>query len=86
MAKITVGASFISKQSHMVIYSDEVFKGWLQIIQMQNKKPTATVFRCLAGLNEEEVKQIQSKIRFEHIVLSKSAKDVHLIDMPERVM
>ena len=37
-------------------------------------------------MDEEEVKQIQSKIRSEHIVLSKSAKDVHLIDMPERVM
>ncbi len=85
MAKITVGASFISKQSHMVIYSDEVFKGWLEIIEMQNKKPTATVFRCLAGLDEEEVKQIQSKIRSGQIVVSKGTKDVDLIDKPEHV-
>ena len=85
LARITVGASFISKQAHMVITSDEVFKGWLEIMEKQNKKPTATVFRCLAGLDEQEVKQIQSEIRSGQIVISKGAKDVDLIDMPERI-
>ena len=69
----------------MVITSDEVFKGWLEIMEKQNKKPTATVFRCLAGLDEQEVKQIQSEIRSGQIVISKGAKDVDLIDMPERI-
>ena len=71
MAKVTVRAAFISKQSHMVICFDEIFKGWLEIIENQNKKPSAATFRCLAGLDESEVKQIQIEIKSGQIVLSK---------------
>ena len=88
MARITAGVSFISKQAHMVVYSEEVFKGWLEIIQeleKKNKKPGVTVFRCLAGLEEEEVKQIQEKIRSGSIVLSKGTKDGDVIDMADHV-
>ena len=85
MARITVGQSFISKQAHMVICSDEVFKGWLKIIQEQDKKPAATAFRCLAGLEEEEVKQIQSEIISRKIILSKGAKITNEVDMAERI-
>ena len=85
MARITVGQSFISKQAHMVICSDEVFKGWLKIIQEQDKKPAAAAFRCLAGLEEEDVKQIQSEIRSGEIILSKGAKSTNEVDMAERI-
>ena len=85
MAKITVGPAFISKQSCMVIFSNKIFIGWLEIIKKQTKKPSAATFRCLAGLDDLEVKQIQAKIQFEQIVLSKGVKDAHVIDMPEHI-
>lgn len=88
MARITAGVSFISKQAHMVVYSEDIFKDWLEIIQeleKKNKRPGVTVFRCLAGLDEEEVKQVQAEIKSGSIVLSKGTKDEDVIDMPEYV-
>ena len=85
MARITVGQSFVSKQADMVICSDEVFKGWLKIIQEQDKKLAAAAFRCLAGLEEEDVKQIQSEIRSGEIILSKGTKSTNEVDMAERI-
>ena len=85
MAKIIVGPSFISKQSHMVICSNEIFKGWLEIIKKQTKKPSAATFRCLAGLDDLEVKQIQAKIQSRQILLSKGVKDADVNDMAERI-
>ena len=69
----------------MVISSDEVFKGWLEIMEKQNKKSTATVFRCLVVLDEQEVKQIQLEIKSGQIFISKGAKDVDFIDILERI-
>ena len=68
MARMSMGASFISKQAHMINYSDEVFQRWLEIVQRlenDNKKWGATSFRYLCGLEEDEVVGIQEEIEME---------------------
>ena len=88
MARISAGTSFITKQAHMVTYSQEVFQGWLDIIQQLEKdikKPSATVFWFLCGLDEDKVKRLQREIRAENIVLSKGPKDAYVIDLPEQI-
>ena len=60
MARMSMSASFISKQAHMITYSDEVFQCWLEIVQRlenDNKKPSAIYFYYLCGLEEAEVLQ-----------------------------
>ncbi|MCO5570655.1 hypothetical protein L7F22_024382 [Adiantum nelumboides] len=88
MARICVGVSFITKQAHMVTYSDAIFNEWIDImieLEKGNKKPSVTVFRYLAGLDEEEVKKLQAEITDGTIVLSKGIKDTDIMDMLERI-
>ena len=88
MARMSVGASFISKQAHMITYSDEVFQRWLEIVQRlenYNKKPGATSFCYLCGLEEDEVVGIQEEIENGKILLSKGAKEANMMDMADRI-
>lgn len=91
MAETSVGAAFLAKQGHMVTYSDEVYNVWLDIIKgleegtIEGRKPNATHFRCLSGLDEDNVKKIQDAIKAKEIVLVKGPKDIDTKDMAEFV-
>ena len=91
MVETYVGAAFLAKQGHMVTYSDEVYNVWLDIIKgleegtMEGRKPNATHFRCLSGLDEDNVKKIQDAIKAKEIVLVKGPKDIDTKDMAEFV-
>ena len=87
MAKTTAGISFISKQAHMVTYSNYIFEGWLEIIQNaeEKQKPPTTLFRYLQGLEEDEVRLLQKEIQDGNIVLTRGPEEEDEMDMLERI-
>lgn len=88
MAKTIAGISFISKQAHMVTYSNDIFEGWLEIIQNaeeKKRKPPTTLFKYLQGLEEDEVRLLQKEIQDGNIVLTRGPEDEDQIDMLERI-
>ena len=91
-AETSMGAYFAQKQSHMVACPDDLFKNWCTIIEavengkLEGKKPNPTHFRCLCGLEFDEVRSIQDKLKEGKILLSKSAGEQDKIDMAEYIM
>ena len=91
MAETSVGAAFLQKQGHMVTYSDQIFKDWVDIIKgleegtTEGKKPNPTHYRCLSGLDEDSVKTVQDAIKTNEIVIVKGPKDAAKKDMAEFV-
>ena len=87
-----MGEYFAQKQAHMVTCADGVFQEWMEIIKdveqgnLSGKKPNQTQFRCLAGLEETEVRMLQSELKSGLIVLSKVAANEEKMDLVTRVM
>ena len=71
-----MGEYFAQKQAHMVTCAEDVFQKWMEIIKdveqgiLLDKKPNQTQFRCLVGLEETEIKKLQSELKTGLIVLS----------------
>ena len=55
----------------------------MQRLENDNKKPGATSFCYLCGLEEDEVVGIQEEIENGKILLSKSAKEANMMDMAD---
>ena len=74
-----MGEYFAQKQAHMVTCLGDVFQEWVNIIKdveqgkLLGRKPNQTHFRCLIGLEGTNTRKVQSKIKFELIVLSNDA-------------
>ena len=89
MAGTSIGATFLTKQGHMVTYSNKIFKVWIDLIKElergEGRKPNATHFRCLSGLDEDSVQKIQASLKAKEIVLIKGPKDNEVKDMAELV-
>lgn len=87
-----MGEYFAQKQAHMVTCADGVFQEWMEIIKdveqgnLSGKKPNQTQFRCLAGLEETEVRMLQAELKSGLIVLSKDAASEEKVDLVTRVM
>ena len=81
-----MGEYFAQKQAHMVTCSEEVFQEWVNIIKdvdqgkLPGRKPNQTHFRCLAGLEETEIRKIQSELKSTLIVLSNDAATKEKVD------
>ena len=71
-----MGEYFAQKQAHMVTCAEDVFQKWMEIINdvekgiLSGKKPNQTQFGCLAGLEETEIRKLQSELETGLIVLS----------------
>ncbi|MCO5591939.1 hypothetical protein L7F22_045932 [Adiantum nelumboides] len=92
IVETSMGAYFAQKQSHMVACPDDIFETWCAIIdnvekgKLEGKRPNPTHFRCLCGLEFDEVKSIQDMLKKGKIVLSKGAGEKSKTNMPEYVM
>ncbi|MCO5597467.1 hypothetical protein L7F22_051545, partial [Adiantum nelumboides] len=91
-AETSMGAYFAQKQSHMVACLNDIFETWCAIIdnvekgKLEGKRPNPTHFRCLCGLEFDEVRLIQDMLKKGKIVLSKGAGEKSKADMPEYIM
>ena len=75
-AERSMGNYFAQKQAHMVTCTEDIFQAWMEIIKdvqqgiLSRKKPNQTHFRCLAGLEEIEIRMLQAELRSRMVVLS----------------
>lgn len=87
-----MGVHFAQKQSHMVACPDDIFENWSAIIEdaekgkLEGKKPNPSNFRCLCGLEFEEVRSIQQKIKDGTLLISKGSADIDKLDMAEYIL
>lgn len=90
MAKITFNTStFATRDAHMVLYESDIYEGWIQILERQRamasgRQPSITVFRCLRGLADEEIKIIQTELLEDKIVLVKQNNQNNIVDIITR--
>ena len=71
---------------------EDIFQAWMEIIKdveqgiLSGKKPNQTHFRCLAGLEETEIRMLQAKLRSGMIVLSNDGAIKEKMNLVGRVM
>lgn len=57
--------SFATRESHMVMYEDDIYDQWINILEKHQAsttrgcQPSITTFICLRGLEDNDVRLIQ---------------------------
>ena len=90
MAKITSNIStFGTHDAYMVLHEPDIYEGWIEILEKQcattsQQQPNISIFQCLQGLADEDVKIIKGELLEDKIVLVKQANQHNTIDITAR--
>lgn len=89
VAKITFNnQTFATRDAHMVLYDEEIYDVWISILEKQlqvpGRQPTISMFRCLRGLDDSDVKTIQEDLIEGKTFLIKSPEHKDIMDLEER--
>ena len=88
MANITFNhTSFATKEAHMVMYKDDIYEEWINILEKhqasaaRGRQPSITTFRCLQGLEDDDVRLLQRELIEEKICLVKQPREEGILDL-----
>ena len=92
VANITFNhSSFATKESNMVMYSDDIYEEWINILEKYQastarggRQPSITTFSCLRGLEEVDVKLLQQELIEGKICLVKQTSQGDMLDLSTR--
>ncbi|MCO5610290.1 hypothetical protein L7F22_064526 [Adiantum nelumboides] len=91
VANITFNhSSFANRESHMVMYPEDIYEQWITILEnhqasfARGRQPSITTFRCLCGLEDEDVKLLQQELKEEKICLVKQPHQPDMLDLSAR--
>lgn len=79
--------SFAAKESHMVMYEDEIYDQWINILEKhqasaaRGRQPSITTFRCLRGLQDADVQLLQRELIEGKIFLLKHPQQQEVLDL-----
>ena len=69
--------SFATREAHMLIYADDIYDQWINILEKHQAsttrgcQPSITTFRCLRGLEDDDVRLLQQELLKDKIFLVK---------------
>ncbi|MCO5546609.1 hypothetical protein L7F22_000039 [Adiantum nelumboides] len=88
VANITFNhSSFANREAHMVMYPEDIYEQWIPILEnhqasfARGRQPSITTFRCLRGLEDEDVKVLQQELKEEMICLVKQPHQPDMLDL-----
>ncbi|MCO5614410.1 hypothetical protein L7F22_068691 [Adiantum nelumboides] len=91
VANITFNhSSFANREAHMVMYPEDIYEQWITILEnhqasfARGRQPSITTFRCLHGLEDEDVKLLQQELKEEKICLVKQPHQSNKLDLSAR--
>ncbi|MCO5581795.1 hypothetical protein L7F22_035684 [Adiantum nelumboides] len=91
VANITFNhSSFANREAHMVMYPEDIYEQWITILEnhqasfARGRQPSITTFRCLRGLEDEDVKLSQQELKEKKICLVKQPHQPDMLDLSAR--
>ena len=69
--------SFATREAHMLMYADDIYDQWINILEKhqasttRGRQPSITTFRCLRGLEDDDVRLPQQELLEDKICLVK---------------
>ena len=69
--------SFATREAHMLMYADDIYDQWINILEKhpasttRGRQPSITTFRCLKGLEDEDIRLLQQELLEDKIFLVK---------------
>ncbi|MCO5562327.1 hypothetical protein L7F22_015953 [Adiantum nelumboides] len=91
VANITFNhSSFANREAHMVMHSEDIYEQWIFILEnhqasfARGRQPSIATFRCLCGLEDEDVKLLQQEVKEEKIFLVKQPHQPNMLDLSAR--
>ena len=80
--------SFATREAHMVMYADDIYDQWINILEKHQAstthghQPSITTFRCLRGLEDDDVRLLQQELLEDKICLVKQPnQEKDLLDL-----
>lgn len=79
--------SFATREGHMVMYEDDIYDEWINILEKHHesatrgRQPSITTFRCLRGLEDNDVRLLQRELIEEKICLVKQPHQEGMLDL-----
>ena len=74
----------------MVMYKDDIYEQWIYILEKhqasidRGRQPSITTFRCLRGLEDDDVRVLQHELIEEKICLVKQPNQDDMLDLFSR--